>query len=131
VEAIRHAQAAQDWGLAARLLADHWPGLYLGGRTATVHALLAGFPGGAPVADAELAAVAAGDELARGSLTEAERYLEQAERGSASLPEDRRGQAQVLRSVIRLLLAWQSGNLRATTEHARRLLTLAEAPEEG
>ena len=24
-EAIRHAQAARDWGLAARLLADHWP----------------------------------------------------------------------------------------------------------
>ena len=29
-EAIRHAQAARDWGLASRLLADHWPGLYLG-----------------------------------------------------------------------------------------------------
>ena len=27
VEAVRHAQAAQDWALAARLLADHWPGL--------------------------------------------------------------------------------------------------------
>ena len=48
VEAIRHAQAARDWGLAARLLADHWPGLYLGGQEATVHALLAGFPAGAP-----------------------------------------------------------------------------------
>ena len=37
VEAIRHAQAAGDWGLAARLLADHWPGLQLGGQAATVH----------------------------------------------------------------------------------------------
>jgi LuxR family transcriptional regulator, maltose regulon positive regulatory protein len=129
VEAIRHAQAARDWGLAARLLAGHWPGLYLGGRTATVHALLAGFPAGAPAADAELAAVAAGDELARGSLTEAERYLGQAERGSASLPEGRRGQAQVLLGVIELLVAWQGGNLRAAAECARRLLALAEAPE--
>ena len=34
VEAIRHAQAAQDWGLAARLLAGHWPGLHLGGQAA-------------------------------------------------------------------------------------------------
>ena len=25
VEAVRHAQAAQDWELAARLLAGHWP----------------------------------------------------------------------------------------------------------
>ena len=47
VEAIRHAQAAQDWGLAVRLLGDHWPGLQLGGQAATVHAMLAGFPAGA------------------------------------------------------------------------------------
>jgi LuxR family transcriptional regulator, maltose regulon positive regulatory protein len=56
VEAIRHAQAARDWDMAARLLADHWPGLHLGGRAATVHALLAGFPAGTAAADAELAA---------------------------------------------------------------------------
>ena len=73
VEAIRHAQAARDWGLAARLLADNWPGLHLGGQAATVHALLAGFPAGATAADAELAAVAAADELAQGSLEAAER----------------------------------------------------------
>ena len=44
VEAVRHAQAAQDWGLAARVLADNWPGLYLDGQAAVVHELLAGFP---------------------------------------------------------------------------------------
>jgi LuxR family transcriptional regulator, maltose regulon positive regulatory protein len=33
-EAIRHAQAAQDWALAARLLAGYWPGLYLDGQAA-------------------------------------------------------------------------------------------------
>src|SRR5207302_1598759 len=32
VEAVRHAQAARDWGLAARLLAGAWPGPALGGR---------------------------------------------------------------------------------------------------
>src|SRR5262249_16481902 len=31
VEAIRHAQAAQDWDRAARLLSDQWLGLYLDG----------------------------------------------------------------------------------------------------
>ena len=75
VEAIRHAQAARDWELAARLLADHWPGLHLDGQAATAHELLAGFPAEARAADAELAAVAAADELARGSLEAAERYL--------------------------------------------------------
>ena len=68
MEAIQHAQAARDWGLASRLLADHWPGLYLGGREMTVHTLMAGFPAGAHPADAELAAIAAADELAQGSL---------------------------------------------------------------
>lgn len=52
--AVRQAQAARDWGLAARILADHWPRLYLDGQNATVHALLARFPAGAPAADAEL-----------------------------------------------------------------------------
>ena len=41
---VRHAQAAQDWASAARLLADHWPGLQLDGQAATVHALLTRFP---------------------------------------------------------------------------------------
>jgi LuxR family transcriptional regulator, maltose regulon positive regulatory protein len=128
VEAVRHAQAARDWGLAARLLADHWPGLHLDGQAATVHALLAGFPAGAAAADAELAAVAAADELARGSLEAAERYLGLAERGAASVPEGRRGQLQVLFGIVRLLLARQRGDLPAVTEQAQRLQALAEAP---
>src|SRR6202012_5635982 len=40
VEPIRQAQAARDWRLAARLLADSWPGLYLDGQAATMHVLL-------------------------------------------------------------------------------------------
>jgi ATP/maltotriose-dependent transcriptional regulator MalT len=58
VEAVRHAQAAQDWGLAARVLSDHWIGLGLG---ATAHELLARFPADVIAADAELAARMAGD----------------------------------------------------------------------
>ena len=128
VEAIRHAQAARDWGLAARLLADYWPGLYLGGQIATVHALMAGFPAEAPAADAELATVAAIDELERGSLAAAERYLGLAERGSASVPSGRRGQAQVLLGVVRLLLSGRSGDQWTRAEQAQQLLAAAEAP---
>jgi LuxR family maltose regulon positive regulatory protein len=132
VEAIRHAQAAQDWGLAARLLADHWPGLQLGGQAATVHVILAGFPAEATAADAELATVAAADELAQGSLEEAERFLGLAARRferPASVPAGRRWQAQLLLGVVRLLLARQRGNLPAVVEEARRLQALAEAPD--
>ena len=132
VEAIGHAQAAGDWGLAARLLADHWPGLQLGGQAATVHVILAGFPAGATAADAEVATVAAADELAQGSLEAAGQYLQLAERrfeGPASVPAGRRGQAQLLLGVVRLLLARQRGNLPAVAEAARRLQALAEAPD--
>jgi LuxR family transcriptional regulator, maltose regulon positive regulatory protein len=129
VEAIRHAQAAGDWGLAARLLADHWTGLYLDGQAAVIHELLAGFPAGARAADAELAVMAAGDELARGSLEAAERYLGLAERASASLPDGRQGQARLLLGIVRLLLARQRGDLPAVAEGAERLQDLTEAPE--
>ena len=129
IEAVRHAQAGQDWGLAGRLLADHWPSLVLSGQAATVHALLAGFPAEARAADAELAAVTAADESARGSLETAERYLGLAERGSASVPDGRRGQVQILLGVVRLQVARQHGNVSAVAEEARRLLAVAEAPD--
>jgi len=128
-EAVRHAQAAQDWDLAARLLADRWPGLYLDGQAAVIHELLGGFPAGQLAADAELAAVAAGDELARGSMEAAERYLGLAERAPASVPAARQGQAQLLLGMVRLLLARQRGDRPAVAEEARRLQALAEELE--
>src|SRR5262249_56557948 len=40
--AIRHAQAAESWDLAARLLGDNWFGFVLDGRIATRRELLSG-----------------------------------------------------------------------------------------
>ncbi len=125
-EAIRHAQAAQDWALAAQLLADHWPGLYLDGQAGAIHELMAGFPAGLAAADARLAVVAAADELARGSLEAAERYLTLAEQRLESEPEAGQGQARLLLAVVRLLLARQRGDLPAATDHAARLRDMAE-----
>ena len=129
VEAVRHAQAAQDWELAARLLAGHWPGLHLDGQAATVHELLAGFPAGLPAADAELAVVAAADELAQGSLEAAERYLTLAERQSASGPAGRGEYGRLLLGVVRLLLDRQRGNLPAVAADARDLQAMAEVAD--
>jgi LuxR family maltose regulon positive regulatory protein len=129
VEAVRHAQGARDWGLAARLLADAWPGLYLGGQAATTHELVAGFPAEARAADAELAALAAADELAQGSLEEAKRYLTLAAQDPVSVPAGRRGRVQVLLGVVGLLLARQRGDPPAVIEEARRLQAAAEAPD--
>jgi LuxR family maltose regulon positive regulatory protein len=129
MEAIRHAQAGEDWALAARLLADRRYSVQLGGKDATTHRLLARFPAGIRAADAELAALSAADELAYGSLEAAERYLELAERGTTSLPDARRAQAQLLLGITRLALARQSWNLHVVAEEARRLPAIAEAPD--
>ncbi|HTU05218.1 MAG TPA: AAA family ATPase, partial [Trebonia sp.] len=118
-EAVRHAQAAEDWELAAQLLADHWPALTLDGQAGTVHELLAGFPAGMSATDAELAVVAATDELAQGSLETAERYLTIAERQSESVPAARREYNRLLLWVVRLQLDRRRGNLPAVTADAR------------
>jgi LuxR family transcriptional regulator, maltose regulon positive regulatory protein len=125
-EAVRHAQAARDWGLATRLLADHWPRLQLAGQASTVHELLAGFPAQAREADAELAMLAAGDELVRGSLEAAERYLDLVERRSESVPDVRRGQFGVLLGVIQLMAARHRGDAVAAAREAQRLLAVAD-----
>jgi LuxR family maltose regulon positive regulatory protein len=128
-EAVRHAQAAGEWALAARLLADHWPGLQLNGQTVTVHALLGRFPAEVAAADAELAVLAAADELAAGSVEEAGRLLRLAERGTASVPPARHGQLDVLLSMVRLLLARHRSDLPAVAEEAQRLRIVADAPD--
>jgi LuxR family maltose regulon positive regulatory protein len=122
VEAVRHAQAAQNWGLAGRVLSDQWVGLGLNGLGATAHELLARFPEDVITADAELAARVAGDQLARGSLDKAERYLALATQRLESVPPDRRGRSQVVVAVVRMRLARQRGDLPAVAEEAQRLL---------
>ncbi|HEX3921064.1 MAG TPA: LuxR C-terminal-related transcriptional regulator, partial [Streptosporangiaceae bacterium] len=129
VEAVRHAQAAQDWGLAARLLSDHWVGLGLGGLGATAYELLTRFPADVIAADAELAARTAGVELFHGSLQEAERYLTLATEGLAFVPADRRERAQVVLAVVRMRFARQRGDLPAAAEQAQQLLAPAGAAD--
>jgi LuxR family transcriptional regulator, maltose regulon positive regulatory protein len=131
IEAICHAQAAQNWGLAARVLSDHWVGLGLAGLGGTAHELLTRFPAGVIAADAELAARVAGDQLARGSLDEAERYLALSARALESVPADRRGRSQVIIAVVRMRLARQRGDITAVAEEAQRLLTPAMSAEAG
>jgi LuxR family transcriptional regulator, maltose regulon positive regulatory protein len=129
VEAVRHAQAAEDWALAARLLADHWVGLGLNGLGATAHELLARFPAGVIASDTELAARMAGHELARGSLGAAERYLTLATAGLESVPADRRARSQVALAVVRLQFSRHRGDLPAVAEQAQQLLTLVGAAD--
>ncbi len=126
LEAIRHAQAAQDWGLAARLLSDYFLGFVLDGQGGTAHDLLAGFPADVVADDPKLAVLMAADELFRRSFDAAERHLARAEQEMVSVPADRRERCQVNLAFIRLMLAQKRGDLPAVIEEAQRLL----APDE-
>jgi LuxR family maltose regulon positive regulatory protein len=135
VEAVRHAQAAGDWDLAASLLSEHWASFYLGGQNTTMQELLGGFPPGRLAADAELTALRAVGELFWGSLGEAARYLAQAARGLEAgggpvpVPVERRERLDILLAIARLWLARQRGDLAAVAQEADRLLAPAEAAD--
>ena len=127
-DAIRHAQAAQDWERAGHLLTDHWLELTLAGQAATAHQLVSSFPADAITANAELTAVAAADELMCGSLEEGARYLALAAAGAASVPASRSESFRVTLAVLRLYLARQRGDLRAVAAEVEQLQS-AGAPD--
>jgi LuxR family transcriptional regulator, maltose regulon positive regulatory protein len=129
VDAIRHAQAAGEWDVAARLLFDHWIELVLDGQAATAHELLTAFPAAHLAADAELSALVASDEVIRGSLDEAERCLDRAAAGVASVSSERRSRFEIRLGVLRLWHARQRGDLPAVMEEVERLLAPAGEPD--
>jgi LuxR family transcriptional regulator, maltose regulon positive regulatory protein len=130
VEAVRHAEAALDWGLAVRVLSDHFLDLVLGGQGASAHQLLARFPADVIDSDAELATLMAAHELLQGSPDTAERYRARAVQRLASVPADRRGRLQVELALMRLCLAQGRGDLPAVVEADRLLTPGADADAE-
>lgn len=126
VEAVRHAQAAHDWELAARLLCEHWGDLYPDGQVGIAHELLAGFPASVVAGDAGITALMAALDLDRGSLDEAERRLALAAAGSDTVPADRRGRFEVITTVLRLRLARRQGDLPAVVREAQTLRATIE-----
>jgi LuxR family maltose regulon positive regulatory protein len=122
VEAVRHAQAAEDWDLAVRALSDHWFDLVLSGRAPTAHELVAGFSADTAVGNPELTALRAAVALSRGSFEQAERELVAARAGEASVPEARRGHFRVMLGIQRLEMARQRADLPAVAQEAERLL---------
>jgi LuxR family transcriptional regulator, maltose regulon positive regulatory protein len=128
IEAVRHAQAVQDWELAARVLAGHWFSLYLDGQAAAARELLTAFPADVVAADEMLTALTAVREMHRRSLAEAGRYLAAATAGLGSVPVGQRGQLQATLGVLHLFLAHQRGDLPAVVEDAEQLLAPAGTP---
>jgi LuxR family transcriptional regulator, maltose regulon positive regulatory protein len=128
LEAIRHAQAAQKWDLAAELLSDNWRRMYLDGRVATGRELLARFPASVVETHPELAVLDAFGKRAQGSLEEAEQSLNLAARGLDSVASDRRRRFDVTFALARLALARARNDLQAVAEESQQLLA-PSAPE--
>jgi LuxR family maltose regulon positive regulatory protein len=126
-EAIRHAQAAENWSLAASLLSEQWFDLTVSGNADIAHELLTVFPNSARAADPALTALTAADELIYGSLEEAQRQIDCATRESASLPADQRRRCEVMLGVLRLAVARQSGDVPAAAREVGRLVDAADA----
>jgi LuxR family transcriptional regulator, maltose regulon positive regulatory protein len=119
IEAIHHAEAAEDWPTAARLLALHYFDLMMEGRVATVRALLAAVPAHALDANAELPVLVAGTRVFDGLLDEAAGYLAAARGSAATIPEERRPFFDLLFATMSLWLASRRGDLGAAVEAAR------------
>jgi LuxR family transcriptional regulator, maltose regulon positive regulatory protein len=130
-DAVRHAQAAGDWGPAARVLADNWLGLALSGQASAAGELLARFPADLLTTDAELTTLRAAYEVTRGSLEEAEQHLQRAAALSASVPADRRGVFGLLIAGQRLRLARKRNDVPSIIEEAQQLLSLAGTADVG
>ena len=126
--AIRHAQAAENWGLAARLLSEHWFALSLGGQSATARELLAAFPAHVVDVDPELA-VLIGSGMAWRSHAEAERRFALAGERLSSVPADRRVRLRLTLEALRLSLARERVDLASLAAEAQALLAAAETPD--
>ena len=125
VEAIRHAQAAEDWRNAARMLADHTRGLYLRGQGATARALLAAFPAD-ELADPELTLLCASEPIRLGMVEEAAAYVASAEENASAVPADRRHPFQVNLAAARLALARTRGDVASVLGDLESLRGLME-----
>ena len=121
VEAIRHAQAARDWPLAARLLADNHFDLTLDGRTGTVCDLLSAFPDEVAAADVELALVFSDARLLAGQREQSAAYLDLAGALIDAVPEERRRRFDVHLAEMPLVLARWRGDLGPALESMRSL----------
>jgi LuxR family maltose regulon positive regulatory protein len=125
LEAIHHAQAAEEWNTAALTLFDEWLELYFSGRGATARQLLSRFPGSVPGAAPELATMRAVDDFDQGLLDEAAAQLKLAVEGVTAVPQDRRAKVEAYLSMMQMLLARRRGNYPVVIGESRRLLDLA------
>lgn len=132
VEAARHAQAARDWPMASRLVADNHIELTLDGHSQTVSELLSAFPSEIAAADPELALVFATVCLLHGELDDSAAYVDLAEGNAGVVAQERTASFELYLAVLRLVLARWRGDLESVLEATRLVeVGLAAQPAGG
>jgi LuxR family transcriptional regulator, maltose regulon positive regulatory protein len=130
LEAVRHAERAEAWGDAGRLLAEHGLTLSLDGQGAAVDGLLAALPADAR-RQPELAAFMAYQELSDHSLGTAASYIALAEQHGEDVPSDRRARFALNLAIARLALARRRGDEASVLAEVRTLLEPAARAFDG
>jgi LuxR family transcriptional regulator, maltose regulon positive regulatory protein len=128
VEAIRHAQRAEDWQHAARLLADNYLTLLIDGRSPTVRQLLSTFPPDASAADAELALASAATLITEAALEEVPAYIDLGQQLADTVPDERRPRFDLHLATIRLALARRRADLDVVQEAMASMEAALAAP---
>jgi len=129
-DAIKHAQAAEDWQFAGELLGQHGFSLALDGSFAAVRALLEPFPP-EELGNPELAAFLAYGEVIRHSLDTAASYIAMAERRASEVPPERRRVFNAMLATARMTLARWKGDYGTLASQVRPLLEPVEGETVG
>ena len=116
VEAVRHAQAARDWDLAARLLCDHLLGLVLDGPAPTPQ----------PVRRIEALPQAALPEPLTGSETRVLRYLATTRLAGPEIARELSVSVNTVRTHMRNIYAKLGAHRRSEAVERARALGLLE-----
>jgi LuxR family maltose regulon positive regulatory protein len=116
-DAIHHALAANDFGTAGELIAEHWNASFNQGRLATVSAWLDALPEGQVVGDARLASARAWLALDRGLLADVEPWIDAADAASSDATAV---DVAVLRAVFEFKVG-DLGRAASAADSARRL----------
>ena len=127
VEATQQALAAEDWRLAADLVAEHWLDAFLDGRAATLRPLRRSLPAEFAEREPAIAAALAAMHLEAGEVDEADRHLALT-REALGTRAPSAGLRELL-GVVTLLRARMRGNAEEAVAEADALVgNPADAP---
>lgn len=130
LDAIRHAQAGQDWEYATEQIAENWINLGLNGEQTSVRALLAAFPAELVQSDAELALLTAWERTLGGRWEELDAYIALSDRLADSLDARRRRRFDLTVTLVKLGRARRRGDFEAVVDGARAIFSSEESSVE-